>query len=119
MHYFLNFRKSFRNLTEEQQARPHAKYVMIRHEELVCTMQVRCIKTSADFECKFQDVTLQDTHLASSSCDIGIPFRRHVMSIGWSPLASQIRVARSPFRTDSLTDFSLKWGGAGKTKIRH
>jgi hypothetical protein len=41
-----------------------------------------------------------------------MPLRRQVMSIGWSPLASQINEARSPFLTESLTDFSLKCGGA-------
>ena len=53
-------------------------------------------------------------YLASSSCDRGIPLRRQVMSIGWSPLASQISEARSPFLTESLTDFSLKCGGAAR-----
>lgn len=45
-----------------------------------------------------------------------MPLRRHEMSIGWSPSASQISEALSPFRTDSLTDFSEKCGGAGRRK---
>ena len=57
-------------------------------------------------------------YLASSSDEIGIPFLRHVTSIGWSPLASQISEALSPFLTESRTDFSLKCGGAEEEEER-
>ena len=43
-----------------------------------------------------------------------MPFRLQEMSIGRSPVASQISEALSPFLTDNLTNFSLKCGGAGK-----
>ena len=54
------------------------------------------------------------TDLASSSGEIGMPFLLQEMSMGRSPVASQISEALSPFLTESLTNFSLKCGGAGK-----
>ena len=70
------------------------------------------LDSNAHLELAIATLNEARNYLASSSWERGMPLRRQVMSIGWSPLASQINEARSPFLTESLTDFSLKCGGA-------